>query len=160
MYCKRTDYMIYFQNDSNYQIGSIFIMAEKGQYQTRQRAELIDFLQERSGEWISARDIIDCPEVKLGEATVYRMLTRLAEEGILEKRASESGRGALYRICSTTHCKGHLHLRCLVCDNTICLHSEALHRAEEDIGSRLGFSIDESRSTLYGVCSECKGENQ
>lgn len=131
-------------------------MAEKSQYQTRQRLELVEYMRNHCDGWLCSRDIIDEPSLDIGEATVYRILNRLAEEGIIEKKSSENGRGALYRYCGTADCHGHIHLRCLVCDHTICLHSHELQQAEQVIGSELGFSVDESRSTLYGICSGCK----
>ena len=131
-------------------------MSEKSLYHTRQRSALLEYLQKSRTGWFSSRDIIDEPSLDLGEATVYRMLSKLTDEGVLEKKAAENGRGSLYRFSGTADCHGHMHLRCLVCDNTFCLHSEELERAEQDIGSKLGFSVDESKTTLYGVCSSCK----
>lgn len=131
-------------------------MPEKNQYQTRQRTELTEYMRRRGGEWISSRVIINDPSIGLGEATVYRILARLAEDGILEKKPSESGHGSLYRYSATSECRGHIHLRCLKCDSTICLHSDELLSAEQQIGSSLGFSVDESKSTLFGICRQCK----
>ena len=131
-------------------------MSEKTLYHTRQRSALLEYLKSKKDGWVSSREIIEEPSLEIGEATVYRMLTKLAEEGILEKKPAENGRGALYRYSGTADCHGHMHLRCLVCDNTFCLHSEELEKAEQDIGSKLGFSVDESKTTLYGVCSSCK----
>jgi len=131
-------------------------MSEKLQYQTRQRTELLDYMRNRSNDWLSSRELITEPSLSIGEATVYRILSKLTEEGLIEKKPSENGRGAVYRYCGTSSCHGHIHLRCIVCDNTICLHSNALEKAEQDIGSELGFSVDESRSTLFGICRGCK----
>ena len=131
-------------------------MSEKSQYHTRQRTLLLEYLTTTKKGWFSSRDIIDEPSLDLGEATVYRMLSKLTEEGLLEKKPADNGHGALYRCSETVDCHGHVHLRCLVCDNTFCLHSEELEKAEQDIGSKLGFSVDESKTTLYGVCSSCK----
>ncbi len=131
-------------------------MSEKKQYNTRQRAELIDYFRSESERWLSSRDIISDPKLDLSEATVYRMLTKLTEEGLIEKKPSENGRGAVYRFCGTADCHGHLHLRCLVCDSTICLQSNESRQIERSIGSEFDFSVDEERSTIYGVCRECK----
>lgn len=131
-------------------------MSEKSLYHTRQRSALLEYLRSNKSGWVSSREIIEEPALDIGEATVYRMLTRLAEEGLLEKKPAENGRGSLYRYSGTADCHGHMHLRCLVCDNTFCLHSEELEKAERDIGSKLGFSVDESKTTLYGVCSSCR----
>ncbi len=131
-------------------------MSDKSQYHTRQRSLLIDFLQKTKSSWFSSREIIEEPSLDIGEATVYRILSKLTEEGLLEKKPAENGRGSLYRYSGTADCHGHMHLRCLVCDNTFCLHSDELEKAERDIGSKLGFSVDESKTTLYGVCCDCR----
>ena len=131
-------------------------MSEKSLYHTKQRSALLEYLRSNRNGWVSSREIIEEPSLDIGEATVYRMLTRLTEEGLLEKKPAENGRGARYRCSETADCRGHMHLRCLVCDNTFCLHSDELEKAEQDIGSKLGFSVDESKTTLYGVCSSCK----
>ena len=49
-----------------------------------------------------------------------------------------------------------MHLRCLHCNNTICADSDLLESVEQSLQSRLGFSVDDSHTTLYGVCGECR----
>ena len=71
-------------------------MGEKGAYNTRPRAELLDFFREHHGESFSARDIIERSGLQMGEATVYRFLSKLTAEGKLCRTVKDKGGVSLY----------------------------------------------------------------
>ncbi len=93
----------------------------------------------------------------LGQATVYRQLQRLTDEGVLEKLPLAEGKGACYRYVGD--CKGtHYHLYCTVCGGLThldCAHFAELYR---HVGEEHGFRIDGARTVFYGTCAICAGK--
>lgn len=60
----------------------------KGRYQTKQREELLAFLQSVSGEHITVNDIHNHfaeHGSKVGVTTIYRHLENMVNEGIVKK---------------------------------------------------------------------------
>lgn len=131
-------------------------MGVKGAYNTRHRGELLDFFRDHHGESFSARDIIERSGLQMGEATVYRFLSRLTAEGKLCRTVKEKGGVSLYSYNDECGCTGHMHLRCLHCNSTICTDNALLESVERSLQSQLDFSVDDSHTTLYGVCGECR----
>ena len=66
---------------------------DRNNYNTKQRDEIVEFFSRHRGSCFTAKDIITSGEVTVGEATVYRTLTKLANQGVL-KRFTGDGSGA------------------------------------------------------------------
>ena len=86
----------------------------------------------------------------LDQATVYRNLNRLVDEGAV-LRINHPTLGALYERTGKKH---HHHFYCRICDRLLelpgCALDEKRHRPT-------GFRIESHELFLYGVCSECAG---
>lgn len=134
-------------------------MERKG-YNSKKKALLVDYFKNRRGEGLTARDIIEGSGLPIGEATVYRLLARLSDEGLLTKSFSEKDNGAVYRYNETAVCRGHIHLKCVKCDDTICLDAPESRSLEEILGRGLGFDVDDAKTTIYGVCRECREDEK
>ncbi len=123
-------------------------------YKTRQKEEVLRFFEEHPDECFSAKDIIDSPFVRVGEATVFRCLTRLTEEGLLRKYTGVGG--ALYQLSSSESCKGHFHLKCTGCGRVEHLDCSVIDDMSRHIAEEHSFSVDISRTVIYGLCAVCR----
>jgi len=84
----------------------------------------------------------------LDQATVYRNLNRLVDEGAV-LRINHPTLGALYERAGKKH---HHHFHCRICDRLLELPGCAF----DDKGQTpKGFRIESHELFLYGVCSEC-----
>ena len=72
--------------DNRYQIED-----KMSKYKTKQRDEILRLFMDNEGKCMSAREV--CSVVTAGEATVFRALSSLTEEGLLKRFNGDSGRG-------------------------------------------------------------------
>lgn len=130
-------------------------MKEERYYNTRQKEEILKFFASRPSECFSARELIESPEIKAGEATVFRCLSRLSDEGRLKRYST--GRGAVYQYNENAACLSHFHLRCLICGRVIHLDCALMEEAQQHISKTHGFQVDVMRTVIYGKCPQCSG---
>lgn len=86
--------------------------------------------------------------IDLGLTTVYRVLTQLADAGVLEKRHFE-GDKSVFELAMNTH---HDHLICLACGKVVEFLDPDIEIRQENIAEAHGFSISGHALTIYGVC--------
>ena len=124
-------------------------------YNTEKRAELLDFLSRSNGQAYSIEEI--CSELLKdgrGKSTVYRLVSRLVDEGALRRISDGKTRRVTYQFIHTGHCSEHLHLKCKECGKLIHLDDEISHMLENRILSAKGFALDDG-ALLYGKCENC-----
>jgi len=131
-------------------------MERKKQYATKQRDWLLHFFEGRKDECFSAKYLIENESFPMGEATVYRLLAKLSEEGRLRRFAAGDGEGATYQYNNTEHCDSHFHLKCLQCGETLCVDCHVIDEMEQHVALEHAFSVDNSKTVLYGFCKGCK----
>ena len=131
-------------------------------YNTEKRAEILEFFSRMGGQAISAEDI--CSAILTdghGKSTVYRLISKLVDQGILRRISDAKTRHVTYQyVHSGCSCSEHLHLKCKDCGKLIHLDEETSQRLGISILKNEGFTIDEG-ALLYGICKKCgylKGE--
>lgn len=121
---------------------------------TKASQAVLHVLQE-SGKALTHKDL----QVQLSEVcdrvTIYRVLARLNEEGLIHRVSDPEGvmRYAACETCDSDHAHSHdhLHFTCTTCGDTTCL----LH-ADVHFTLPHGFSIQETQFNVVGVCPECR----
>ena len=127
-------------------------MAEK-RYLTRPRKIILSLFEEHPDASFSAKEIIENPDITVGEATVFRCLSHLTEKGYLRKYTSSEG--ALYQYNRKGECDRHFHLKCLTCGKIIHLNCELMDNVSAHIQNDHRFTVDVSRTVIYGKCEAC-----
>lgn len=125
-------------------------------YNTKQRDEILGFFNRHSGGCFTAKDIIRSGEVSVGEATVYRTLSRLAGQGVL-KRFTDGEEGASYKL-GGEECSCHFHLKCESCGRVIHMDCGFMADMKRHIESSHGFIVDIGKTVIYGLCADCSDE--
>lgn len=124
------------------------LCAQRGLRMTGQRRVIARVLSE-------ARDHPDAEELhrrahevdpNISLSTVYRTVSLLEREGILERHAFGRGRGR-YEEASRDH---HDHLIDIATGRVIEFHSEDIEKLQEKIARELGYSLVGHRLELYG----------
>lgn len=127
-------------------------------YNTRQR-ELILGVLKSSNSHLTAQDIIvklNSSGLSVGSATVYRYLDKLVESGEVRKYIIEEGKSSCYQyIGNEKDCTEHYHLKCSECGKLLHVECDYLDKVESHIFEHHGFSLNSSKTVLYGVCAEC-----
>lgn len=89
----------------------------------------------------------------IAPSTIYRVLQRLDELGVLEHVHSGSG-AAFYHLRE----HGHAHLMCTACGDITDLSaatSDALHRFSAAVRLAHGFDVDPHHAAMLGRCDAC-----
>lgn len=91
-------------------------------------------------------------DIDINRTTIYRVLNRFCQDGILHKVVAEDGKQYFAR-CVESHekdlTKPHFHFRCVVCETIECLPEEVEFSISE------GYLIENINCVLSGRCKDC-----
>ncbi len=90
---------------------------------------------------------------RIGLATVYRHLQRLADRGVLDILNDSDGRVA-YRLCSST--AHHHHLVCRTCGTTVEVNEPGVEAWAASIARQSGFTDVTHTLEVFGTCKQCR----
>ncbi len=130
-------------------------------YRTEQKKMLLAYLQANGGEAYTVDELVDGMAAVYGEmvpgtSTVYRLITRMVEEGSVKRFVRDKGRGFVYQIVVGRSCHAHLHMRCTACGRLF--HAGEL--LSEELGQKLAeqcrFSLNTEQTVLFGLCDGCQ----
>ena len=128
-------------------------------YKTRQKQLILSFLSENIDQQFACEDIAEILKnngTPVGKSTVYRYLISLQNEGKVRKFTSENGKSATFSyIEDKAECSKHLHLRCLSCGEFVHLSCSLMDEISTHLVNDHKFSIDNSKTVLYGLCEKC-----
>ena len=123
-------------------------------YNTGKRQKIIALLQGSPEKSFTVREISDVIlEGGGGRSTVHRIVSHLADEGVLRRVASSRGGAPEYQYIGGA-CRQHLHLMCRECGRLSHLDRETSRDLEDKIMHTAGFSL-ESGAVLLGICHDC-----
>lgn len=124
-------------------------------YLTKQRRQLICYLEQHTDELLTAQDISQALD-GISVSAVYRNLSAMEEDGLLKRSVRENTREAFYQYIAAPICKNSLHLSCRVCGRSIHLGNQETQQLLDSAMQTTGFRIDKSETILYGICADCQ----
>jgi len=133
----------------------------KGKYNTKQRKEILSYLENKNGGHFTAAEVYDYfkeNQITVGMTTVYRQLDQMVNEGLIKKYVIDESSSACFeyvgeRLIRDNKCC--YHLKCEKCGKLIHLECEEITGFEQHITEHHGFRIDPMRTVFYGLCAEC-----
>ena len=132
----------------------------RGEYSTRQKRELMKFLQERSFQHFSVDEVVfemqDRGE-KIGRSTVYRYLELLAEQGSVRKYQKQ-GVTQYQHVADAASCDAHFHMMCSRCGNLMHVDCSLMRAMSDHLMNEHGFRLDPRETILVGLCEKCRGD--
>jgi Fur family ferric uptake transcriptional regulator len=90
----------------------------------------------------------------INRVTVYRILDRLVEKGLVE-RLSSGGRSRVYGIAPNAHHPAHPHFHCRSCDALQCLQPGSLKVDVGEIRRSFAGEIRGVEVRVEGICITC-----
>jgi len=124
-------------------------------YETRARKLLQAYFASHPDSPLAvSRIIADLSAYNVSQASIYRNLTLLENDGTLQKVAKEGTRERYYRYLKAGRCLDHLHLTCSRCGRTFHVSPDLTSALISEIKARTGFSVDQT-TVLHGICPEC-----
>ena len=136
-------------------------LKNKGYKLTPQRRAILNSIMNSEDRHLTAEEIydlvkIDCPEI--GLATVYRTVQLLEELGVVSKLDLDDG-CSRYELVMEGEAHQHHHLICNGCGKVIEVEGDLLDELEKNIEKNYSFKILDHSLKFYGICEECKREN-
>ena len=129
-------------------------------YNTEKRSEITAFLSENCDRAFSLEEI--CTAVlpsERGKSTVYRLVSKMCEEGSVRRLTEERSRHVTYQYLGCHRCSEHFHLKCRECGKMIHLDEGISHQLEKQILATESFLLDDG-AVLFGKCARCGGGNE
>ena len=123
---------------------------------TRQQSAILGVLY-GIDEFKSAQEIhalLTKKKLKVGLATVYRTLQKMAEKEDIDAIKSVDGE-TLYRHCGQNDGHHH-HLICSKCGLTITVEGPAIENWTKKVATENGFSEVSHKVDIFGLCKSCK----
>lgn len=107
----------------------------------------------KSGKAMSRDAIEKKITTDINRATIYRVLNRFCEDGILHRIVAEDGK-QYFAICVKCDDKGmpplhHFHFRCTSCDTIECLPVPVHFSLQQ------GYKVESVNCVLTGICNIC-----
>ncbi len=136
-------------------------MSDRVKYRTKQQKMLLDYLESVPGKHITAFDVVDYFKdrgASISQATVYRQLERLVDEGIVGKYIIDANTPACFEyIGEESHLKEEIcfHCKCEKCGKLIHLHCDELQGIEAHLYKDHRFKLNPMRTVFYGLCEQC-----
>ncbi|MBO4597982.1 MAG: transcriptional repressor [Bacteroidaceae bacterium] len=86
-------------------------------------------------------------------STAFRALSLFAEKSLLHPIDDGSGmqKYCLCRCADHEHCRGHVHITCTMCHQTICMTDVPI----PSVPIPDGYEIHESEYVIKGLCPKC-----
>lgn len=125
-------------------------------YNTEKRNMLLGFLRENSQSSYTVEELCRhiLPDGK-AKSTLYRLVSRLCDEGLLKKVLDEPSGLISYQYMDGG-CHEHLHLKCKDCGKLIHLNKKTSHFLFDEIFHNENFELD-GGEILFGRCGSCRG---
>ncbi len=135
-------------------------MTQTGEYKTRQREVILEFLKQSSSRHVTIDEVWDYlkgQSVKVGRTTIYRYMEKLTAQGQLRKYHIKEGSGACYQyIGRQTNCQEHFHLKCTECGCLLHAECDYLSGVALHVMEHHRFAVDQTKTVIYGICEACK----
>ena len=137
-------------------------MNQRPKYKTKQRDQLLAYLETVPGRHITAGDVCEAfrqDGAPIGQSTVYRQLESLVGEGILNKYIIDEKSPACFEYVRSASHEGPgtcFHCKCEQCGKLIHLHCEELEEIRSHLQGEHGFRLDPRRTVFYGLCEACQ----
>ncbi len=138
-------------------------MNSRSKYRTKQRDILLSYFEKMAGIHVTAGDVCEYirkQDAPISQATVYRQLESLVNEGIINKYIIDGNSPACFEYAGDG---GHedpevcFHCKCEKCGKLIHLHCDELNGIQAHLLARHQFRLNPMRTVFYGLCEQCMG---
>lgn len=131
------------------------------QYQTEQKKMLLAYMKAHSEDAFTIEEL--CERLKEektflqapGKSTIYRLMPKLVEEGLVKRFVKGNSRKFLYQMVCGEHCDQHLHMKCSVCGRLYHMEDTESEALFLQVLKKHHFQLDEGKTVLFGQCEGC-----
>ena len=135
----------------------------RGEYNTRQKREMLAFLKQHDLEHYSVDELVFEMEEqgeKIGRTTVYRFLEQMAEQGTVRKYQSAQGVTQYQHIADSSACDAHFHMMFKSCGKLYHVNCDLMDSLALHIRTEHNFQLDPRETILVGICARCASQQE
>jgi len=123
-------------------------------YNTNQRQILVDFLKNNAETQYTIEQIAMNTK-SVGKSTIYRLINKMVDEGIVRRTVKGNSRQFLYQYTDATGCASHLHMKCRECGKILHMDDERSKELMNILQESTRFDLDIKETLLMGTCEKC-----
>ena len=127
------------------------IMEKRDNYNTKQKEIILELIKDKKKEF-TVKDIYLELKGKIGLTTIYRLVDKLVQDGIINKRDN------YYQYLEHCDCDNHFYLKCNNCGKLIHVDCDCINELIEHISLEHQFKPDKEKIIINGLCRECLGK--
>lgn len=121
-------------------------------YNTKQRGQILEHFLSAPDKCFSARELMTLSPT-VGQATVYRTLKLLEDDGVICRFRGEDG-DCFKLVCPDGEGE-HIHIVCKACGSMIHSDCSFIGELSRHLSLEHNFILDTSSTVIYGICSCC-----
>lgn len=123
-------------------------------YNTSQKQQIVEFMKSNSDRQYTIEEVAGCIN-SVGKSTVYRLINRMVDEGIVRRTVKGKSRQFLYQYSAAAGCASHLHMKCRECGQVLHMDDGQSKRLMEMLHESRNFELDMRDTLLMGTCENC-----
>jgi len=122
-------------------------------YNTKQKDIILQIIKKEETEF-TVKDIYSKLNNQVGLTTIYRLVDKLVEEGILNKSISKDNI-TYYQYLETCNEDNHFYLKCGNCGKIIHIDCDCIKELSHHILNNHKFIPSNKQIIINGICEKC-----
>ena len=128
-------------------------MARNESYKTKQKVLIIGIIKSKKDEF-TIKDIYEEIKNEVGLTTIYRLVDKLTNDGILQKSVGKNNE-AYYQYLEECDKKDHFYLKCESCKKLIHIDCECMKDLTAHVLKEHNFIPSHDHIIINGLCDKC-----
>lgn len=125
-------------------------------YNTKQKDLIISEIKKYNKSF-TVKDIHNKLKDSVGLTTIYRVIDKLVEEGIINKYIDKDNI-TYYEYLEECSCHNHFYLKCEKCGTMTHVDCDCIEDLSKHILKEHGFKINHNHIIIKGLCNKCRGD--
>ncbi len=129
-------------------------MKRSESYNTKQKEILLDLVKKHNREF-NVKDICDEVGDSIGRTTIYRLVEKLVQDGVL-KKILKNDNTTYYQYLEKCDKENHFYLRCDNCGNMIHVDCDCIEELSNHLFKEHNFITNKKNVVISGLCNNCR----
>ena len=125
-------------------------------YNTKQKDLILDVIRNKKHAF-TVKDIYNEVKDSTGLTTIYRLVDKLVDEGLLNKYI-DNDNITYYEYLEECDSSNHFYLKCEKCGEMIHVDCDCIESLSNHIVKEHGFKLSRDHIIIKGLCKKCRGD--
>ncbi len=122
-------------------------------YETKQKETIIEAIKKQNKSFM-VKDLYDTLNGKVGLTTIYRLLQKLEDEGLITKEVGKDNK-TKYEYLEKCEEENHFYLKCDKCGTLTHVDCDCINELSSHISKEHNFKLNKENIIIKGICSKC-----